>query len=262
MKQVVSIGVHSWRLSKIIYEIAVEYPAVRSPRSRLILDDAGEWLDIAASVEGVQLRTARYDDSIMWCRGAAEYEDRRSEALGECIRFLTMFSFAWSAIEVLSQVVRWPNVPKQLQGGDAKPSVIERMVYALHSTVPIDGYDLALDHLRKELGIRPLFVPRKAKTFVGPAGEALDIIRHFRNTFAHGALQMPDGQSSQPWQSGKTSEGHVALIATRLALFSVQMLLTEQFGDDELFVGSDDPGPVRVRDLVANLHFAGFAFPL
>src|SRR5690606_31219465 len=123
----------------------------RSPRSRLVLEDAGEWLDIAASVQDVRLTTARYDDTVMWCRSAAEYEDRRSEALAECIRFLTIFSFAWSAIEVLSQVFQWPNIPKQLHGGRGRPSAIERMIYALHSAVPIEGYDLVLNHLRKEL---------------------------------------------------------------------------------------------------------------
>jgi hypothetical protein len=152
-------------------------PRLRAPRSRLMLADAAEWLDIAASVDCVQLTTARYDESIMWCRGAAEFEDRRSAALSECVGLLTIFSFAWSAIEVLAQVVQWSDVPKHCQAGSNKPSAIERMTYALHAAVPIRGYDIALAHLRKELQVAPLIAPRKAKALVGPAGEALDVIR-------------------------------------------------------------------------------------
>jgi hypothetical protein len=226
------IGVqeHCWRLALVLHELALLHPECGVKSLGLSLTDAAAWLDVAASIGTVTMNTARFDASISFCSGAANHELQRSEALSEFGKLTTLFAFTWSSIEVLSQVIHWPEVPAALRGKD-KPSAIERMTFTLYSVVPIAGYINVLDHLRS---IRPLKLqPKRAKAFVGPAGEALNEIRFLRNALAHGWAPQP-GPEVSPWQSGSTSEGHAALVSTRLALLTIQMLLAARFGTDEL----------------------------
>lgn len=169
----------------------------------------------------------------------------------------TMFLFAWSAVEVLSQVIPWPKVPPQLRG-PGQTSVIEQMIYALYNVTPMPVYVTALAHLRNT---RTPSAVRQRKPFVGQAGQALDEIRHFRNLIAHGAASLPKARERQVWQAGSTETGHTALVSTRLVLFSLQMLLACKFAGEMVMRplwSSDDEdgdGEVPIETLFGSLPF-------
>ena len=71
-----------------------------------------DWLDIAAGVESVKITTAKYDDSTTYCRGAFEYEGKRSELLSQLATKLTIFNFVWGSFESVAEMLELPSLPK------------------------------------------------------------------------------------------------------------------------------------------------------
>ena len=57
------------------------------------LMSAIDWLTIASGIESVNVRTAKHDESVLYCRGNYEFEEERSELLSHLITKLTIFNF-------------------------------------------------------------------------------------------------------------------------------------------------------------------------
>lgn len=221
-----------------------------------------DWLDIAAGVESVEVTTAKYDNSTVYCRGAFEYEAKRSELLSHLTTKLTIFNFIWGSFESIAEALELPSLPKGLkQVGDG---IVVRTLWFLKQ-----NYDSEkrLAFYDEELNFLCTFAPghgfyndnrRKSKKsnkskkvnnhkkvnfsdYADLNGLGLDIVRRSRNALAHGSAVMPIPDS---WGDGKTelltSEyQHLRLVdaSSRIVLLTVQMLLFAHLKGEGVIVG-------------------------
>jgi hypothetical protein len=73
--------------------------------------NAADWLELAAGVCKVEFLTARFDDTLMYCGTAMDYEGARSELLSRIVTQLTIFQFAWGAFETVAKIADPPSIP-------------------------------------------------------------------------------------------------------------------------------------------------------
>lgn len=215
-----------------------------------------DWLDIAAGVESVEVTTAKYDDSTAYCRGAFEYEAKRSELLSHLTTKLTIFNFVWGSFESVAEALELSSLPKRLkQVGD---SIVIRTLWSLKQNYDSEArlafYDEELAVLLK-LAPRHGFhndnrrkskKPNKSKKvnnhkkvnfsdYADLNGLGLDIVRRSRNALAHGSAVMP---IPDDWGEGKIELSvsecqHLKFVntSTRIVLLTVQMLLLSNLQD-------------------------------
>ena len=92
--QLIDIQEHCFKLGELLNALhQFEYLA------------ATDWLDIAAGVESVKVTTAKHDSSLMFCGGAADYQEKRSELLSNLATRLTIFNFVWGSFESVAKVL-------------------------------------------------------------------------------------------------------------------------------------------------------------
>ncbi len=206
-----------------------------------------DWLNIAAGVESVKVSTTKHDDSVMYCSGAFEFEEKRSELLSYLTTRLTIFNFVWGSFESVVEALNLPSLPKHLkQVGD---SPVMRTLWFLKqnygSEESVAFYNDEMQNLRN---LEPKYgfyndnrkkVNKSQKTnkhkkvhfndHANSHGLGLDIVRRSRNALAHGNAIMP---IPDEWGAGKTElliseQQHLEFIdtSTRIILLTVQMLL-------------------------------------
>ena len=193
---------------------------------------AADWLNLASGVCNVEILTGRFDDSLMYCGMAREFEDARSELLTRLATQLSIFNFAWGAFETTAKFVNPPSIPPNIRPNGAN-SLVVRSVYYLTQSNPIEGYSVRIDSLRTLLTQFPQFASALPTAPYPPhmtiAGSALDFVRKVRNEFAHGSASFPYPDDVGHW-CGKTSqEPNVIGISTRLVLLTMQMMLLRHY---------------------------------
>jgi hypothetical protein len=195
-----------------------------------------EWLDVAASIDEVEVRTGMHEPTPMLCKQARKYEGKRSELLKGFVRGLTIFNFIWGSLE---SAVRQVN-PKGFDNERAE----ERFgmnhnrpnmgIYFLRNAYdpqdPIIGYLLALDELKtviKRVGDHEWTLEKlEIHEYMGETGHGLFLVSQIRNDFAHGSAVVPRPDS---WR-GDLSEyerqrGDLVKRSSRILLFTIQMML-------------------------------------
>ena len=225
--QLIDIQVHCFRLSELLIELCPD--AFKS---------AIDWLTIASGVESVQVKTAKYDQSVVYCRGAFEYEEKRSELLSHLTTKLTTFNFVWNSFESVVKVFEFPPLPKHLKKGSGR--IVDRTIWFLKqhygSEASLAFYNDHLCNLYKYIRYNEYYNEYekefKFQNFADLPGLGLHIVRKIRNDLAHGSAVMP-----QPDDWGETSakllpseHRHLYLIdtCTRILLFTIQMFLLAQ----------------------------------
>ncbi len=163
----------------------------------------------------------------MYCSAVAEYEDKRSVLLSEMLLDQLRFTYVWGAFETLVKIVEPPEVPKSVK---ARTSMVDRVAYLLreafdHRNCAPWGYNQWLHDLKVSLGSSDRF--QIGKHFVltdcaGYSGLAISIVRHIRNQFAHGVVNLPEPEE---WSGEEPAALSVLKLSTRLVLLSMQMLL-------------------------------------
>ena len=73
--QLIDIQMHCFRLGQLLSEL--------DPYDFI---SARDWLTIGSGVESVTVRTAKHDETTLYCRGAFEFEEKRSLLLSQCIK--------------------------------------------------------------------------------------------------------------------------------------------------------------------------------
>lgn len=233
--QAIPIDLHCDRLGRFIAgQMAWACPRESLPEEEhLCSESVFEWLRIAASIESVSVNTLTFGEGVMYCSAAAEYEDRRSDLLSEILHDQLRFTYVWGAFETLAKIVELRAVPKSVK---ARSSMVDRVAYVLRETfdhrncVPW-GYNQWLHDLRMSLGASDRFCI--AKHFVltpcaGHSGLAISVVRHIRNQFAHGVVNLPEPEQ---WTGEKPAALSVIKFSTRLVLLSMQMLLLAEHPD-------------------------------
>ena len=233
--QTIPIDLHCDLLGRFVAgQMAWAFPREPKPdEEHLCSESVFEWLRIAASIESVSVNTLTVDEGVMYCSEAAEYEDIRSDLLAELLHDHLRFTYVWGAFETLVKIVAPPAVPKSVK---PRSSMVDRVAYHLqevfdHRNCAPWGYNQWLNELRASLGPSDRF--RIGKYFEWTAcavysGLAISIVRHIRNQFAHGIVNIPEPEE---WTGEKPAALSVIKLSTRLVLLSMQMLLLAQCPD-------------------------------
>jgi len=233
--QTIPIDLHCDRLGRFVAG-QMARAAPREPKleeEHLCSDSVFEWLRIAASIESVSVNMLTFGEGVMYCSAAAEYEDRRSDLLSEVLHDQLRFTYVWGAFETLAKIVEPPAVPKSVK---PRSSMVDRVAYHLRGTFDLRncapwGYNQWLHDLKVSLGPSDRFRIGKhfaLTTCAGYSGLAISIVRHIRNQFAHGVVNLPEPEE---WTGEKPAALSVLKLSTRLVLLSMQMLLLAEHPD-------------------------------
>lgn len=224
MSELVDLRSHSNRLSEVL--IAA---------SRL-WEPVFEWLDVAASIDEVEVRTGMHEPAPMLCKQARKYEDKRSELLRGFVRDLTIFNFFWGSLE---STVRQIN-PKGFDNERAENKFNMRHnrpnmgIYFLRNNYdpedPVVGYLPALDELKtviKRVGDHEWTLEElEVHDYMGESGHGLFLVSQIRNDFAHGSTVVPRPDS---WQgsvsASERQRADLVRTSSRILLLTIQMML-------------------------------------
>ncbi len=229
---------HCYELSMVIYEIELHGRYSEHTRFRddeiLVWSNAAEWLDIAAGIENVSVLTGYYDDSLMMCGVARQYEDKRSELITQLTTWLAIFSFVWGSLETVIKIINPPKIPKKLKPGQQSP-IDQAIFYLKNEYEPeklLTFYNETTAELRETLkklsyhdSILDLF---KLEPHVGISGVGINVVRRIRNKFAHGTLAMPIPGAKEDIQF---LDAKLIALSTRITLLTIQMLLLAYLKD-------------------------------
>lgn len=235
-RQIVDIQEHCFKLRELLGQL--------DPFEYILPSD---WLNIAAGVESVTVTTSKYDESVMYCRGAFEYEEKRSQLLSHLTTKLTIFNFVWGSFESIVETLELPKLPGHLRQVGDSPAI--RTLWFLKqnygSGESIVFYNEELEFLKK-LEQKYGFYndnrknPKKTQKtknkkkvhyidYADINGLGLDIVRRSRNALAHGSASMPipDDWGEGKTQLSATEQYHIEFIntSTRIILLTIQMLL-------------------------------------
>lgn len=188
---------------------------------------ASEWLRMASSVERVEVNTLYFDDSLLYCSLARDYENSRSDLLSLLAVQLAIFNFVWGGLETIIKLVDPPKVPKDIKSGT---SIIDRGLFYLKNEYEpartLAFYDDTVAELRETMVrlqyYHDLLSHFRLEECVGVSGIGLNVVRRIRNRFAHGTLVLPypDGEEiSMPLDALLVES------STRTILYTIQMLL-------------------------------------
>lgn len=231
----VDLQKHSYRLAQMLKELSLCVFAGLDCEEHYFMI-AGDWLELASGIETLQLITARFDDSLMYCGNARDYEDKRSLLLSEVATRLSIFNFIWGGLESVVKVINPDPIPNCIK--KRRNSIDDTIYYLKNNYDPnprLQAYDDGLcklhmlmsqvDQYRKWLpafGLQP---------FLSSSGLGLHIIRLIRNDFAHGSasLPMPDdwgpGEMKETITSQEKQYLDIIDTSSRLLLLTQQMLL-------------------------------------
>lgn len=242
--QIINLSLHCACLSELVSELSScrgEHDRQITTRDGEVLDwsDVSEWLYIAASVRDVEIDTARFDPSIMLCGRALDFQVERSELLSELISQLTIFNFAWGALETTIKLIDPPRVPRALK---PRSSLIDNAVFFLkknhqpaNSNRPIAFYGQVVANLRQTLKALPYYgnlsQDFKLQPFMDVSGVGVHVVRKIRNKFAHGTFTLP--LPSDKAGSDEHFDIQLVMLSTRVIIMTIQMLLLAYLEEDE-----------------------------
>jgi hypothetical protein len=261
---IVSVSQHAYELSKVLGELFYESPTgYEAPEQLESCLQAANWLNIAAGILSVSLDTSRYDESIMYCGRAAEYEDKNTELMKDWIAQLVIFGMIWNAFERIGRYINPVSIPKEIK---ARRTPISDLLYFLTKASYCDPiipyYSRALNDLRRLLEVER-GVPSVSQIFTKP--EYIDhkslgahVVRTIRNELAHGDRYLPIPEN---WGGDKSLteqealHGQLISASSRILLVTIQMLLMSILGASDVEIsdprGYDDDSAYKV---VYNLH--------
>lgn len=97
--KLVSIAEHCDRLAMLLAQLDA------LPLRQEVFDEGISWLKIsdqlhvASSILDVEVNTARFDDSVIWCETAWEFESERSKLLSQMVTQFVIFTIVWGSFE-------------------------------------------------------------------------------------------------------------------------------------------------------------------
>lgn len=222
---------HAWELGSLLRGFGFQKSTLGAGAAEI-----GEWLILAGGLEEVSLDTGRYDDSLMLCGQAADYEVARSGAVGEVQREFTRLLYAWGAYEGLQRA------GSALFGEAADSATREWLAREWWGELP-KHYSCAVEgtmHLVRQhphySDLARYLVPSENYPFVVLGLRVSGQIRH---RLAHGRVVHPEPAG---WGGTPRQDSLIARGGARLLLLSLQMLLstmvvgeglTEEFMDSE-----------------------------
>lgn len=180
-----------------------------------------DWLHLASAVKSMECDTARFDEAVMFCGTALDFEDASSSLLNEFMPEAMRLILIWNAIERLA------NVHK----GEFD-SPINNLCAGLNrgtKYLPGFGQVTLVAELEKRLSSLPWFtLQKKPYDTLGSAARGVRLVQDLRNELAHGSLRIP---APDAWANGAQISPTCVRVACAVALDAVQLYL-DLFGAD------------------------------
>lgn len=228
-----SLQLHAYQLSKVINQFSEQDNGLETTWYL-----AAEWLHLASSIRSVNVVTEQFDDSIMYCGPAIEYEEQKSKTLEKIVREVSIFNFLWNAFETVGKNINPPKIPNTLK---KRRSLIDDCLFFLKNNYPLipapDVYNELLQQLENFLEKDPQYAHVQFEkilddSYCDNSGKGLALIRMIRNDFAHGSHSFPD-PNDWSWNNEFTTSDYIKKIhvSSRLLLLTIQMLLISFFKD-------------------------------
>lgn len=259
--KLVSIAEHCDRLAMLLAQLDA------LPLRQEVFDEGISWLKIsdqlhvASSILDVEVNTARFDDSVIWCETAWEFESERSKLLSQMVTQFVIFTIVWGSFESVIKMIDLPQIPKTLKAGRSSP--IDQAIFFLkthYEPRPLPRfYELIVADLKDIIKQLPeynqLSSEFRLQPHYGISGIGAHIVRRIRNMFAHGVISFPYREEEG------LEEIRLIEISTRITLLTIQMLLFAYFKDQHLKVewcdsanGEDADSQETVQDVLLKLH--------
>jgi len=225
-----SIHLHSYLLSNFIaYELRLNSATLHMGDIIVTSNMATDWLQIAASVEKVEINMCKHDDSLAYCGTAFNLQDERSKVVASLATALTSFNFIWSAFEILCKCLPIPPLSKGLKAG--RPSFVDQAQYYIlqefssktnHNVLFYEETLKALITKVEKLTDHNLEKTFETNPYTSKSGVGIQIVRAIRNLFAHGAVNppLPEDHSVDVFIDSQVIE-----LSSRIVLLTIQMLL-------------------------------------
>lgn len=273
------ISDHCDRLAQVLYSVCQSKETFRTTTTKagesLNWSHAAALLKLAGSLISIELDTARFDDSVVWCETASDYHRAHSELLALLVREISLFNFIWGAFETTAKIIKPPYIPKSSSLIDAACNYLKNQY---DSKSKIQYYEEAVFDLRDILskdinyGVTP--VDFKLNNYVGFSSVGLHIVRKIRNKFAHGILNIPEPEG---WVGQSPSEVALFNASSRIILLTIQMLLISYFdqqkpkitwyrdeswyNENDEYLEADDPFvELEIEHLIRIIHM-NFKYP-
>lgn len=210
-----SLEQHAWELGSLLRSWASPSLALRGEASAV-----GEWLILAGGLDRVVIDTGRYDRSLVMCGRAGEYEDARSEAVGQVQTELTRLLYTWGAYETLRRAAA-----PSLGGGSPSDRQTREWLAREWKGPPPAHFACALAGMR---GLCREGQFLDIAQYLRPTADypevvlGLRVAAELRHRLAHGDLVYT---SPEGWGGRARHDRLLVRGGIRLLLFSLQMLL-------------------------------------
>ena len=194
-------------------------------------ENVADWLLVAASVKSVDLDTIQHDWDFGYCSSADEFQMSREDLLQRFVTNISIFTFAWGALEAALEVIKPPKHADKSKGGKIRNAChylkgkFESRSSVLHLFEEVSNFRSAAQACFGYEGVEAQF---RDVTDIGTPGIGLYAVYKLRNSFAHGSLAFP-----MPDEENRPDSEHAGMVthATRIVLLTLQMLLLAHFGE-------------------------------
>jgi hypothetical protein len=246
-----TLEAHAWNLMSVLEDPDLGGSGQNDGSG--LWDGAAEWLRFASGLHEVVIDSARFDSSVMMCKGADAFEAKRSEQLTAVATELTRIIYVWNAIERTRSILGVPGKTGTVAAladfltAHAQvrhlPSHYRCNVCALRAAT---AGDASLDEAARML----------ARSEDDNPAAAIRTIGKVRNVLVHGALRLPSASVSSDTILRRIL---VAKLTARAGLFSIQMLASlhyESHGERERKMIWDRELALRAPapDVLAKVH--------
>ena len=232
-------------------------------------NDVCDWLLVAASVESVELSTAKHQNYHGFCSSADEFDDAREDLLKRFIEEYSVFNLIWSALESSLTDMHLTKHPDKSKRGKIRDAC-SWLHHCFINRYPVKGLvdEVAAFRLAAQqcLGFETVERRFSEVSEIGHAGIGLYTVYELRNKFAHGSLAFP-----MPDENNRPVSSHESMVkhASRIVLLELQMLFLAYFCDLTKPVsfswhpGSDlEEGPLWLALRTCHLTYAECSYQL
>lgn len=229
-------------------------------------DYIASWFRIASGIEETRYISDKFDDLVVLCRPAIEYEDAKSNFHSKLITELTRFNFIWGGFEAYYDLLEIPSCPDNRKRG-----IANNVSYFLGTAFPsrfqiLRHYSDVVNNLRDRITLTPSY-GKASEIFIADnctKAELLGLkaVYKLRNSFAHGSIKFSEPED---WSVSKPYDLQIILASSRLLLLTMQMLLLANASANDLEAeipkfNEIEFGP-KAFDFLSQMHLLSYQEP-
>lgn len=258
MNNILAVDEHAWKLGCILTTLDIRDSDER-------WSHICAWLQMASSLEHVDLITGKFDSSLIYCSSALQFENERTKMLSKLAMEITIFNFIWGAfeslVEELEPSIKGCNIEKYGKVNAACYIIRNKPTVSL-----FPGYKETLNKLQRiyeslfptvqhsQQIIRKQKISKMQQNVLG-----INIVYIIRNKFAHGSYSLP--YHPDEYEFYQFEDTDLIRVSSTIVLLTMQMMLCSYFSDQNielnnlfLFDELDDIDSIHLIPLLRNVH--------